>query len=153
VLNSIISGYGQSGIQMNQGEYFYVVHNTIYGNAHTSCVAQGSGISFAGLIAIPGYRPTADDLTNPILGNIGSAFHNAVEWDVLSNNAVTNCGTASRPINTDGNDIIMDSLDWGGQGGTVPYAGGVLIAFNITYNAGAGGVTTFHSGRVTIANN
>src|SRR5215471_12005081 len=89
VLNSIISGYGQSGIQMNQGEYFYVVHNTIYGNANASCNSQGSGISFAALIAIPGYTSTADDLTNPTLGNIGSALHNAVEWNVLYNNAVT----------------------------------------------------------------
>jgi hypothetical protein len=153
MLNSIISGYGQSGIQMNQGEYFYVVHNTIYGNASSSCDLQGSGISFYELIGIPGYRPAADDLTNPILGDIGSGFHNAVEWNVLYNNAVTNCGTASQPINSDGNDIIMDTLNWGSQSGTVAYTGGVLIAFNITYNAGTGGVNIFQSENVTAANN
>ena len=32
VLNSVISGYGQSGVQMNNGEFFYVVHNTFYNN-------------------------------------------------------------------------------------------------------------------------
>jgi hypothetical protein len=153
ILNSIISGYGRSGIQMNQGEYLNVVHNTIYGNAGASCVSQGSGISFAALIAAPGYTPTADDLSNPILGNIGPTFRNSVEWNVLYNNAVTDCGTASRPINTDGNNLIMDTLDWGGASGTVPYTGGVLIAFNLSYSAGGGGIHIWYSDDITVANN
>jgi parallel beta-helix repeat protein len=153
ILNSIISGYGQSGVQMNQGEYFYVVHNTIYGNAGTNCNAQGSGISFAALIAAPGYTATADDLDNPVLGDIGSSFHNAVEWNVLYNNAVTNCGTASRPVNTDGNNIIMDTLDWNQWYGAVPYTDGVLIAFNVTYNAGGAGIHLYNSDDITVANN
>ena len=74
ILNSIISGYGQSGISMNNGEYFYVIHNTIYGNSNIGCSAQGSGVSFVELLAKSGYTPTLDDIKNPILGKIGSPF-------------------------------------------------------------------------------
>jgi parallel beta-helix repeat protein len=153
ILNSIVSGYGQTGVQLNQGEYFYVIHNTIYNNARVSCASQGSGISFAALMAAPGYTPTADDLSNSVLGNIGSSFHNAVEWNIVYNNAVTNCGNSLFPTDTDGNNIIMDTLNWDWASGTVPYTGGVLIAFNVTYDAGGGGIHLFNSDKVTVANN
>lgn len=153
ILNSIISGYGQSGVQMNDGEYFFVVHNTIYNNARVTCDAQGSGISLAGAIAFSNYTPTADDLDNPILGAIGSKFHNALKWNVLYNNAITQCGSASNPYDTDGNNIIFDTWDWNGVSGAVPYTGGALAAFNVTYNSGGGGVHIFRSEYVTAANN
>ena len=153
ILNSIISGYGQSGISMNDGEYFYVIHNKIFNNSNIGCSAQGSGISFVELLAQSGYTPTADDTKNSVLGKIGPSFHNAVEWNELYNNALTSCGTASNPYDTDGNNIIMDTLNWQGMGGSVPYAGGVLIAFNVTYNSGGGGVHIFRSLNVTAANN
>ena len=153
ILNSIISGYGQSGIQMNQGEYFFVVHNTIYDNSRVGCGAQGSGISFAVLLTAPNYARTADDTKNPIVGKIGASFHNAVEWNVVYNNAMTNCGSASSPYDTDGNNIIMDALNWNNRSGTVPYTAGVLIAFNIVYNGGGGGVHLANAEYVTAANN
>jgi hypothetical protein len=153
VLNSVISGYGQTGVQMNEGEYFFVIHNTIYGNANAGCSAQGSGISFTNLIAFPGYARTADDSDTPVYGNIGTAFHNVIEWNVLYNNAITGCGSAANPYDTDGNNIILDTLDWSGTAGATPYTPGTLVAFNIVYNAGGGGVHIFYSEDVTAANN
>jgi hypothetical protein len=152
ILNSIISGYGQSGIQMNDGEYFFVVHNKIYNNSNVGCAAQGSGISFASLIALPDYITAADDINNPMLGRIGS-LHNAIEWNVLYNNALTRCGSASATYDTDGNNIIIDTLNWSGVRGAVPYTAGVLVAFNVSYNSGGGGVHIFSSDYVTAANN
>jgi hypothetical protein len=153
ILNSVISGYGESGVSMLEGEYFFVIHNKIYDNSRVACAAQGSGLSFGGLMAFPSYIRTADDSKNAIVGKIGLAFHNAVEWNVLYNNAITTCGTAADVYDTDGNNIIMDYLSWGGASGTVPYTGGVLIAFNVVYNAGGGGVHIFNSEDVTAANN
>jgi hypothetical protein len=153
ILNSIISGYGQSGVQMNQGEYFFVVHNKIFNNSRVGCGAQGSGISFYELKGLPSYTPTPSDHSNSILGKIGTSFHNAVEWNVLYNNGLTNCGTAKSPYDTDGNNIIMDTLSWNGVSGAAPYTGGVLISFNVVYNAGGGGVHIFYSEDVTAANN
>jgi parallel beta-helix repeat protein len=153
VLNSIISGYGQAGIQMNEGEYFYAVHNTLFGNANSTpggCGVQGSGISFANEKAVSGYTPTPDDLSNPIVGSIGSSFHNAIEWNVLYNNATT---TACPGGNTDGNNIILDTWSWNGTSGATPYTGGGLVAFNIVYNTGGGGIHIFYSEDATAANN
>jgi parallel beta-helix repeat protein len=153
ILNSIISGYDQSGIQMNQGEYFYAIHNTIFNNANSApggCGAQGSGISFFKQIGVPGYTPTPDDLNNPMIGNVGSAFHNAIEWNVLYNNATTiACGGG----NSDGNNIIIDTWNWAGVSGAIPYAGGGLVAFNVAYNAGGAGIALTNSLGVTVANN
>lgn len=153
IMNSVISGYGQAGVNMSDSEYFYVIHNKVYNNANSGCQAQGSGIAFVTLMAVSGYTPTPADLRNPIVGKIGPAFHNAIEWNEVYNNAITHCGTASSPYDTDGNNIINDTLNWGGIAGGVPYTGGVLIAFNVTYNAGGGGVHIYNSEYVTAANN
>ncbi len=151
ILNSTISGYGQSGVQMNDGEYFYVVHDAIYRNAGAGCSAQGSGVSFVVLKAFPGYRRTPDDARNAILGDIGT-FNNAIAWNVTFNNATTSCGTPKNPYDTDGNNIILDTLNNAGSTNVV-YPGSVLVAFNVTYNAGGRGIHIFNSENVTVANN
>jgi parallel beta-helix repeat protein len=151
LINSVISGYGQSGVSMNDGEYFYVVHNTIFNNANVGCSAQGSGVSFAVLKAFSNYQRTRDDASNQIVNHIGS-FNNAVEWNVVYNNAITQCGNLANPYDTDGNDIIMDTLNNAGSTNVV-YPGSVLIAFNITFNAGARGIHLYNSENITVANN
>jgi hypothetical protein len=151
IINSVISGYGQSGIQMNSGEYFFVIHNTIYNNSRVGCSAQGSGISMTALKAFPNYVRTPDDSFNKMAGTIGS-INNEVSWNVLYNNAITGCGTAGNPYDTDGNNIIIDTLNNGG-GTNVKYPGYVLVAFNVTYNSGTRGIHVFQSENVIVANN
>jgi parallel beta-helix repeat protein len=153
ILNSVISGYGQAGIQMNEGEYFFAIHNKVYGNANAGCSAQGSGIAFDNLIALSSYTRTADDSSTSVYGTIGSAFHNVIEWNVVYNNATTSCGTKANPYDTDGNNIIMDTLRWEGIEGATAYPDGTLIAFNVVYNSGGGGIHIFYSDNVTAANN
>jgi parallel beta-helix repeat protein len=157
IINNIISGYGQAGININDGEYFYAVHNTVYDNANTGCTAQGSGIGFVELKAIPGnYQRTPDDADNKILGHIGT-FNNAIAWNVVYTNATTQCGNAGNPYDTDGNNIILDTLNNGNIGGSVVtgpiYPGSVLVDFNIAYNAGGRGIHIFRSENITVANN
>jgi hypothetical protein len=151
VLNSVIYGYGQSGIQMNDGEYFFVVHNKIYQNtSEPGCPLNGSGISFAALKAFTGYARTADDSSNPILGNIGNSFHNAINWNLVYNNAVAgnNCDNHV----SDANGIIIDTIN--NYFNSFPaYTQGVLISFNITYNNGGAGISNIASEDVTMANN
>jgi hypothetical protein len=157
VLNNIIFGNSQSGVQMNDGEYFYVLHNTIYGNANSTCDAQGSGVSFAVLKAFSSYTPSGDDRTNPnsLIGSFvtGSTFfHNVIEWNNIYNNALTKCGNAANPYDTDGNNIIIDS-NRSANGDIIDYENPTLIAFNLTYNSGGGGIRVFFSEDVTVANN
>jgi hypothetical protein len=146
VLNNLIHGYGQSGVQMNDGEYFYVIHNTVYNNANVTCDAQGSGIAFVVLKAISGYTPTAMDTA--------WGFRNVVELNESYNNTLTRCGTASNPYDTDGNGIILDT--WDGSGTTFgPYAGSALVAFNVAYQNGGKGIHVLRNSAATIviANN
>jgi hypothetical protein len=122
VLDNLIHGYGQTGVQMNDGEFFFTIHNTIHDNAHVTCDAQGSGVSYVVLKAFAGYKPTADDTTNPspLIGSLttGSTFfHNAVEWNAVYDNALTQCGSATNAYDTDGNDIILDTLNNAGSTG------------------------------------
>ncbi len=153
-VNNEVEGFGQSGIQTFQGEYLYAVNNKIHGNATAGCSAQGSGISFASAVATSGYSPTSDDLSNPVVGAIGTGFHNAVMYNLVYNNATTLCGSSGSPYDTDGNNVIID--EFGGLFGTpswVPYGGGALVAENVLYNAGGKGAHAFASANVTFANN
>jgi hypothetical protein len=155
-LNNIVTGYGQGGFLMAEGEYFYAVHNTLYANAGAvSCNggAQGSGIGINQPITASGYTPTADDLNNPIVGNVGNAFHIFVEWNVTYNNYEAPC-TTSANNDTDGNGIIADTWLWSsGQSGSTAYTGGGLFAFNVSYANGGAGLESTNSSGVTFANN
>jgi hypothetical protein len=155
LLNSIVHGFGQSGVQVNEGDYHYAIHNVFYGNSNTQCDAQGSGWSNFHEHPIPGYTPTADDQNNPVFGSwqVGSSFfHVVVEYNVAYNNALTQCGTTSNPYDTDGNGIIFDT-NAQFAGNTTTYTAPMLAAFNIVYNNGGGGVHVNASSNVTVANN
>jgi len=150
-INNIISGFPQAGMQLNEGEFFYAVHNTIYNNSHPGNSGyQGSGISYYLPIEIPSYTLTADDQNNPVTGNTGTSFRQFIIWNVIYNNYFGASGS------TDGNGIIAD--DWQGDQfgscvGSCVYVRGGLIAFNVVYNNGGGGVHAFASAYVTMANN
>ena len=151
ILNSVVHGFGQSGVQMNDGEYFYVLHNAVYGNARAGCDAQGSGISFAGLKPARDTSLRPDDAGNVLLGTM-AAFNNVIAFNTVYLNGITNCGTSDNPTDTDGNDIIADTLSNAG-GTNIPYPGSLLIAFNVVFNAGGYGIHVFRSANVTVANN
>jgi hypothetical protein len=152
-INNIIHGYGEHGISMSNGEYFYSVHNTMYDNSHDcNGGAQGSGISMYLPVALSGYTPTADDGNNKMTGNTGTLFHQFIMWNVFYNNYI--CAPNSGGGVTDGNGIILD--DWQADqfspAGT-PYTNGALVAFNVSYNNGQAGVHAFNSSYATFANN
>lgn len=156
VLNSIIKGYGEGAIDLADGEYYVSSHNIVYDNA-VFCDGQiyGSGISYVVLKPVANYEQTADDTNandNAALNLIGIQgpdfpFHNLVAW----NTAYTNHNTC-KGSDTDGNGIIMDSFSMG-NGNTVEYTNPTLVAFNLSYNNGGGGVHIFFSEDVTAANN
>ena len=145
VINNIVHGFGQSGIDIGSGEYFYLLHNLSYNNSGVTCDAQGSGIGIVVPKAFAGYRPTSADLA---LG----PFHNVVAWNVSHDNQLTKCGTAANPYDTDGNGIIMDTFN-GAGGNNVIYPYQSLVAFNVTYRNGTKGIHVFRSYNVTVANN
>lgn len=156
VLNSIIAGYGEGGIDQADGEYYVSSHNIIHDNG-IFCDGQiyGSGLSYVVLKPVAGYKPTADDTNarnDAALNRIGIQgpdfpFHNVVAWNVVYTNRNTCKGS-----DTDGNAIIMDSFSTG-NGNTVEYTAPTLVAFNVAFDNGGGGVHIFFSSNVTAANN
>jgi hypothetical protein len=161
-LNNIVSGYGQAGMTGCCADFVYAVHNTFFNNADApGCNggAQGSGISMWQPTAstIADASLTADDKSNNVVGNLavtqgglGSTwFRQVYEWNITYNNRMAGCSAGSV---TDGNGIIMDAFD-GSQGGVGPYQKMTLVAFNVSYNNGGGGVHIFSSGNIIVANN
>lgn len=155
VINCIISGYGQAGLQLNDGEFFYVIHNKLYNNTNGSTGIYGSNISLYEIKAVPSYTPTADNSTNPnpLIGSFvtgATFFRQVIEWNVSYNsNQATCCVSGS----TDANGIILDDWENAQQTPHVAYPNQGLVAFNIVYNNYGGGIHNFSSLNVTIANN
>jgi parallel beta-helix repeat protein len=155
-INNIVSGYAQGGVGLNDSEFFYTSHNTIYNNAQQCNGIYGSGLAYVSLKVVQGYSETADDTNannNPALNALGLQgpafpFHNLAAWNVVYNNY----NTCTNGSDSDGNGIIMDSF--GTQNGNpVSYTEPTLVAFNVVYNNGGGGVHIFASEEVTAANN
>ncbi len=146
VMNNIIHGYGQAGVNINDGDYFYVLHNTVYNNAGVTCDAQGSGIGMVVEKAAPNYTPSGMDLTYK------SPFHIVVSYNISHDNIMTACGSGTDPYDTDGNGIIMDTFNNAGAG-NILYPFQSLVSFNSVYNNGAKGIQIFRTSNVTAANN
>jgi hypothetical protein len=145
IINNIIHGYGQSGVDMGGGEYIYYLHNLSYGNTNAACSAQGSGFGIVIARAFAGYTETAFDLA-------WAPFHNVIAWNVAHDNIINQCGIASNPYDTDGNGIIIDTFNNAG-GTNVAYPYQTLVANNVTYYNGGKGVHVFRSDYVSVANN
>jgi hypothetical protein len=156
MVNNVIRGYGQGGVSYNNTEWGFALHNLIYNTAsapNCNSSAQGSGISYAASLPVAGYTQTADDIgPTPKLGIYGSTspnpFHQFIEWNVVYNNHMTGCSAGNA---TDGNGIILDSLDDGPTGVNYPYRS--LVAFNVVYNNGGSAVIGVASNYYTFANN
>jgi parallel beta-helix repeat protein len=145
VMNNIIHGFGQSGVDMDSPDYIYYIHNMASGNAHVTCDAQGSGFTVFVPKATPNYTPTeADQAFGP--------YHIVYAWNISHNNRVETCGTAQAPYDTDGNGFIID--DFANQGSTgVLYPYQSLVFGNIAYHNGGAGILVARSSYVTVSNN
>jgi hypothetical protein len=160
IINNVITGHGQGGVGMNDTEFVYTVHNTVTQNAHMGCVGfYGSGIAYVVAKPVTGYTKTPDDANasnNPSLNRMGVQgpdfpFNDVVAWNSVSNN-YQGCATVGG--NTDGNGIIIDTFNITKcNTNMVDYPNSTLVAFNVSYNNGGGGVHVFASAHVTVANN
>jgi hypothetical protein len=159
ILNNVITGHGQAGVNINDTEFLYTVHNRVTQNAHMGCVGYyGSGIGYVVAKPVSGYTKTADDTNSsndPSLNLMGVEgpdfpFNDVIAWNEVGNN-YQGCTTLG---NTDGNGIIIDTFNITTcNANMVDYPNRTLVAFNVVYNSGGGGVHVFSSANVTVANN
>jgi serralysin len=155
VLNNIIHDCNMSGVQLNNKEWFYVIHNKVYNNSFTSG-HQGSGISIVVPRCIEGgnascwqgstYTPSGMDL------NTYSPFHIVVAWNDVSGNSIDASNGVGCGNHTDGNGIIMDTF-FDEATNTVAFPYQSLVMANVSYKNGGRGVHVFRASNVTAANN
>jgi hypothetical protein len=158
-INNVITGHGQGGVGINDTEFSYTVHNTVTQNARMGCAGfYGSGISYVVAKPVTGYTKTPDDTNannNASLNLMGIQgpdfpFNDVVAWNDVGNN-YQGCDTIG---STDGNGIIIDTFNITKcNANMVDYPNSTLVAFNVSYNNGGGGVHVFASAHVTVANN
>jgi hypothetical protein len=128
---------GQSGFQLNDGDYRVAENNVCNNNGHVT-PPEGSGISLWG-------RKPFD--TNP-------GWHDIVRGNICYNNFNSTSGP-----NSDGNGVIIDdfrNIQDGHTAGTkdINYTDGeVLIENNLFYNNGGAGIQMFISNNITCRNN
>ncbi len=151
-----------SGLGLNNSEWYYVIHNTIYNNSGSSGY-QGSGLSLVVVQCIETlnpacasgstyaggtgtYTPSGMDLT------YAAPYHNIISGNRVYNNSIA----ANNPVgcgnHTDGNGIIMDTfLDETKNSIVYPFQ--TLVGGNVSYANGGRGIHVFRTSNVTVANN
>jgi parallel beta-helix repeat protein len=165
VLNNLVHHCNLGGIGLNNKEWFYAVHNTVYHNAWTSGY-QGSGIGFVVVQCIEqggtncytsgptgdyDYVPSGNDLSSTRPGGY-APFHIVIAWNIVYNNRIAPYNPVGCGSHTDGNGIIADTfLD--GYSNTLQFPYQSLIANNVSFYNGGRGVHVFRTSNVTIANN
>ena len=141
VASNIIHDAGLNGINTIANDYVTASHNIVYGNAHITEDAFGSGISFLGSVDIDSNR----GVKMIIDGNI-----------IYDNTNVPDCSTsqclAAAAGDSDGSGIIIDNNIRDGID-DIPYRGAFLITNNVIYRNGGRGVHVYKSDNVTITGN
>ena len=146
VENNRVHDMGGGGIQLNDSEYFWIIGNASYRNASTNTY-QESGISV--------YQPQQASYFAATDAD-GLAFHIIIAGNVSHDNIETYpCPKAviAASCHTDGNGIILDKTTNPDRPGGLPYGGTTLIAGNVAYGNGGGGIHVYLSQHVLIANN
>lgn len=136
VRNCWIHDCGESGIQLNDGDYRVIENNITNNNAGLMYYA-GSGISIYG-------SKKFDDLPG---------FHNIIRGNISHSNL-----NGPNTANTDGNGIIVDDLINSQQQHPFPpdlaYSGmETLVENNLCYDNGGAGIQTYVSRNITVRNN
>ena len=144
VMNNLIHDAGGGGVQLNDSEYFWILGNTIWGNASINTY-QESGISTYQAQAASPFVTTAADMALP--------WHIVIAGNISRDNGETYACGATPGCHTDGNGIIIDKTLNVDRKDGVAYKGRVLVAGNVVYGNGGAGIQTYLSEHVTVANN
>jgi len=125
LLNSLAQGCALSGVQLNDSEYYFVLHSTLFNNSHTSGFA-GSGLSFATLKLVSGYTPTAADNT---IDSYANTFINNVAYSItgvsapLSDNSAYGGGLTGSLVDSFANNLSYCTSSFPSQGCNSMYNG------------------------------
>ena len=131
ILNNVISGSGESGIQFNYSDFILVDGNITYENASDGW--------FSGISIYQNRNITGDDSRD----DFRTVISNNISYD-----NVTYTGD-----HTDGNGIIIDDFQSTQTGGFPEYNFPTLVENNLAYGNGGKGIQVVWSDGVTVRNN
>ena len=137
-LNNLIHDCGGEGIGAMYKDWYWIVGNTTYNNAHFNGY-QMSGISI--------YEPRAVSYT-ATSADTSATYHIIVKNNVTHDNGEWYVSGA----HTDGNGIILDDFR-NSQSGLAAYPYKSLVQSNTSYNNGARGVHLFFTDNTTVDSN
>jgi hypothetical protein len=129
IRNCTIHEWGGSGVSAIWSDYITIEDNLIYDNAWYSRWGD-SGIS------------TWEDLAF----DTASGYHMIIQRNVLFNNE-------QLVPQSDGDGIIIDSLNCTSSCGTRLYPNRTLVSNNLVFSNGGGGIVTFQSSHIDVVNN
>jgi hypothetical protein len=136
VQNCKVHDFPGGGIGVSAADYVTIENNLVYNNSWYTMYAT-SGISIFGpkpIDAVTTYKMI-------IRGNIVHNNKTQIFWRTSSGNDRL----------SDGNGIILDANN--GTQGTAKYTGRTLVANNVSYNNGGGGIHAYQAARIDIINN
>lgn len=131
ILDNIVHGNGESGIQTNWAEFITIEGNTTYDNA--------SGGWFSGISLYQTRNITGDTETE----GFRTIVRNNISYDNVT----------EKGAHTDGNGIIIDDFQSTQTSGHGNYDYPTLVENNLVYNNGGKGIAVHWSDNVTVRNN
>jgi parallel beta-helix repeat protein len=137
-LNNLIHDCGGEGIGAMYKDWYWIVGNTTYNNAHFNGY-QMSGISIYEPRSVSYTATSADTSATYHIIVKGNVSHDNGEWYVAG-------------AHTDGNGIILDDFR-NTQSGMAAYPYKSLVQGNTAYNNGARGVHLFYTDNTTADSN
>jgi parallel beta-helix repeat protein len=143
-INNVIHDMGGAGLNSCTADYITWRNNIVYNTSSTNPY-QVSGINVWNpkALTLGSFTPTASDKVQ---------FGIIISYNIAHDNSE---GPSILGEHTDGNGIIIDTTLGSASCATcgTPYAGGILVLSNVSYNNGGGGIHVFLSSDVTVANN
>ena len=131
ILNNVISGSGESGIQFNYSDFILVDGNITYENASDGW--------FSGISIYQNRNITGDSSRD--------------EFRTVISNNITYDNVTYTGDHTDGNGIIIDDFQSTQTGGFPEYNFPTLVENNLAYGNGGKGIQVVWSDGVTVRNN
>lgn len=136
IADNLVFDAAGGGIIVMRADYIQIENNVVYDTCFWTRYA-GSGIS---ILASRSWDTTKNTYRNLVIGNEVFGNESREPWEQI--NALS-----------DGNGIIIDSLQSAGEATYGSFSGRTLVQNNLAYDNGGGGIHVFRSDGVDIINN
>lgn len=145
LLNSDVHHCTQSGVQANNTDWLFFVHNVWHDNA-ASTGGCGSGLSIFNPAGLPNYTPTVGNPDYFHSTTMNRTYDIVIDYNYGVRNFNLQSQGCANGLPTDGEGIILDvSTASCNNGAVCPFAGNYLVMGNIMYGNSGHGIESFYN--------